>query len=164
MNAEMGEFLVGAYLKVIEGCDFVGYNVRPPGGGLRGLEELDVVGLRFASRTAYLCEVTTHIGGLLYVDNRTTVKRVAAKHLRQKSYAEAQLRDFPTRRYQFWSPVVPTGYLTTHLAEIDPDLELIINAEYSSRVRELTKVARRRKNDENNPAFRLLQILEHMKK
>lgn len=163
MNAEMGEFLVGAYLKVIEGCDFVSYNVRPPGGGLKGLEELDVVGLRFASHTAFLCEVTTHIGGLLYGDNAKTVKRVASKHLRQKSYAEAQLRDFPVRRYQFWSPVVPKGYLTHHLAEIDPDLELIINAEYTKRINELRKAASMRKNDENNPAFRLLQILAHMK-
>jgi hypothetical protein len=100
---------------------------------------------------------------LLYVDNATTVKRVASKHLRQKSYAEAQLRDFPTRRYQFWSPVVPKGYLTKHLAEIDPDLELVINAEYSKRINELRKIAGMRKNDENNPAFRLLQILAHMK-
>ena len=164
MNAEMGEFLVGAYLKVIEGCDFVGYNVRPPGGGLRGLEELDVVGLHFATRTAFLCEVTTHIGGLLYVDNSTTVLRVEAKHRRQKNYAEAQLKEFPNRRYQFWSPVVPRGYLTQRLALIDPELELVINMEYAERVDELRKAARTRKNDENNPAFRLLQILEHLRR
>lgn len=30
MNTEMGEYLVGAYLKIIEGCEF-------PGGGLKGL-------------------------------------------------------------------------------------------------------------------------------
>lgn len=137
--------------------------MRPPGGGLRGLEELDVVGLHFASHTAFLCEVTTHIAGLLYVDNPRTVQRIASKHLRQKSYAEAQLRDFPIRRYRFWSPVVSKGYLTKHLVEIDPDLELIINEEYTKRIDVLRREARMRKNDENNPAFRLLQILAHMR-
>ncbi|HEX8672098.1 MAG TPA: hypothetical protein VF710_09425 [Longimicrobium sp.] len=163
MGAEMGEFLVGAFLKIVEKCDFISYNVRPPGGGLKGLEELDVVGLQFASRTAFLCEVTTHIGGLLYGDRVSTVQHIASKHLRQKTYAETQLRDFPNRRYQFWSPVVPNGYLTKHLAEIDPDLELVINAEYKTRIHTLQQEARKRKNDENNPAFRLLQILAHMR-
>ena len=74
MNTEMGELLIGAYLKVIEGCDVVCYNQRPPGGGLKGLHELDVLGLHFGKRTAFLCEVTTHTGGLLYVNNPTTVK------------------------------------------------------------------------------------------
>jgi hypothetical protein len=163
MNAEMGEFLVGAYLKVVEGCDFVGYNVRPPGGGLQGLEELDVVGLQFASRTAFLCEVTTHIGGLLIGSNQTTVAKLAAKHLRQKDYAERQLKEFPKRRYQFWSPVVPRGYLTTHLPKIDPALELVINEEYGRRVQVLRARAAKQMNDENNPAFRLLQILERVR-
>ena len=32
-----GEYIVGAYLKLKLDCDFVDYNVRPPGGGLEGL-------------------------------------------------------------------------------------------------------------------------------
>lgn len=164
MNTEMGELLVGAYLKVIECCDIVCYNQRPPGGGLKGLSELDVIGLHFGKRTAFLCEVTTHIGGLLYVDYPTTVKRLAAKHRRQKAYAEAQLKEFPNRRYQLWSPVVPKGSLAVQLAQIAPDLELVINKEYTKRVDELRLQARKRMNDENNPAFRLLQILEHLKR
>lgn len=47
MATEMGEYLVGAYLKLVEGCDFVDYNVRVPGGGMAGLNELDVVGIHF---------------------------------------------------------------------------------------------------------------------
>ena len=31
---EMGKYLVGAYLKLIVGCDFVDYNAPVPGGGL----------------------------------------------------------------------------------------------------------------------------------
>ena len=57
MSAEMGEYLVGAYLQLEEQCDVVSFNVRPPGGGLKGLEELDVIGLNFKTSTAYLCEV-----------------------------------------------------------------------------------------------------------
>ena len=30
MKTEMGEYIVGAYLKLVEGCDVVDYNVRPP--------------------------------------------------------------------------------------------------------------------------------------
>lgn len=64
MAVEMGEYVAGAYLKLVLGCDFIDYNVRPPGGGLEGLGELDVVGLDFKAQTAYLCEVTTHVRGL----------------------------------------------------------------------------------------------------
>jgi hypothetical protein len=66
MKTEMGEYVVGAYLKQVLKCDFVDYNVRPPCGGIEGLAEFDVVGLRFSDSTAYICEVTTHLGGLLY--------------------------------------------------------------------------------------------------
>ena len=162
MTAEMGEYVVGAYLKLEERCDFVDYNVRPPGGGLEGLKELDVVGLNFSSRTAYLCEVTTHIRGLLYVSNQETVKRVKEKYQRQQEYADRYLRDFKARRFMFWSPVVPKGYLTENLAEIE-GLELILNSKYRECVTQLRGRARREKQDTGNPFFRSLQILEHLR-
>lgn len=40
--------MVGAWLKEIALCDFVDSGVRVRGGGLGGLDELDVLGLRFA--------------------------------------------------------------------------------------------------------------------
>jgi hypothetical protein len=61
MLTDIGEYIVGAYLQLKLDCDVVDYNVRPPSGGLQGLEELDVIGLNLKTRTAYLCEVTTHI-------------------------------------------------------------------------------------------------------
>ena len=67
MKTEMGELVVGAYLKLCLHCAFVDYNVRPPGGGLEGLGELDVVGLDPDSGCAFLCEVTTHIRYQVYV-------------------------------------------------------------------------------------------------
>lgn len=157
-----GELLVGAYLKVIERCDIVTYNVRPPGGGLPGLEELDVVGLHFGAHTAYLCEVTTHLQGMVYKDNPTTLKRVRKKYKRQRTYARNHLSTFEKMRFMFWSPVVPVGYLTENFSKID-GLEFIINKEYTRRVCELQIEAKKRNNDEGNDVFRLLQILAHLK-
>ena len=161
-NANMGEFVVGAYLKVVKGCNFIDYNVRSPGGGLQGLNELDVIGLDFERKAAWLCEVTTHIRGLLYKDNRTTVARVTAKHAKQRHYAERYLGDFPTRHYMFWSPVVPRGYVTEHLARIE-GLELVLNEDYAQCVAELREEARHLTNDVGNPFFRALQILQHLR-
>ena len=62
----MGEYIVGAYLKLIKKCDFVDYNVRRPNGGLAGLNEIDLIGLDFKKKRAYLCEVTTHLDGVLH--------------------------------------------------------------------------------------------------
>ncbi len=163
MLTDVGEYVVGAYLKVVERCDFVDYNVRPPGGGLEGLNELDVVGgLDFKTRTAYVCEVTTHICGLLYGSKEETVARVANKHDRQKKYADRFLSNFENHRFQFWSPVVPSGYLTTNLSLIS-GLELVINGKYKQRIKILQERAREETHDARNPVFRLLQILGHMR-
>jgi len=163
VQTDTGEYVVGAYLKIIKSCDFVVYNVRPPGGGLKGLNELDVVGMHFQTKTAYLCEVTTHIRGLLYRNNKTTVERIRKKLQIQKDYASQYLGDFPTRHYMFWSPVVPVGYITTNLGKI-PDLELVINQEYTKCIVELKEQARNLTHDVGNPFFRTLQIMEHLKR
>lgn len=163
MNAEMGELLVGAYLQLIEGCDVVSYNVRAPGGKLAGLNELDVVGLRFADNTAYLCEVTTHIAGVLYGANYdSTLKRITDKFEKQKAYAAKYLENFDRHVFQFWSPCVPVGHLTERLGQIS-GLDVVINGEYKSRVNMLRAKARREKQTTGNDAFRMLQILEAMR-
>ncbi len=162
MLTDVGEYIVGAYLKLVEKCDFVDYNVRPPGGGLRGLEELDVLGLDFKSSTAYLCEVTTHIRGLLYQNNKETVRRIASKHRRQVEYAREYLANFSNHVFMFWSPVVPEGYITRGLRGI-PGLELVINGEYKRRIEMLRELAKRTTHDTRNPFFRMLQILEHLR-
>lgn len=162
MVTDIGEYLVGAYLKVCADCDVVDYNVRPPGGGLEGLGELDVIGLNFKTNTATLCEVTTHIRGLLYGSNQESVARIKRKHSRQREYAAKYLSSFPTIEYQFWSPVVPKGYLTEHLAKIE-GLDLVINGDYKRRVEQLRKLAATQTQDVGNPVFRVLQILEHLR-
>lgn len=164
MTPRMGEYLVGAYLKVVEECEFVDYNVRPPGGGHRGLDELDVIGFSFHKGTAYLCEVVTHIRGLDYGKGyEDTVERVRVKLAKQRQYATENL---PTQlgkhAFMLWSPVVPKG-LRERLEGIT-GLELIINQEYTRRVDELRDQARKITHDVGNPAFRLLQILEHARR
>lgn len=163
MKTDIGEYIVGAYLKVVLSCDFVDYNVRPPGGGLEGLSELDVVGLDFKSQTAYLCEVTTHIKGIQYGTNQQTVETIRKKHERQKAYAEKHLNNFPFRRYMLWSPVVPKGFITQQIETID-GLEAIINRAYTERIDELRQHARHLSQDVGNPFFRTLQILEALKR
>lgn len=162
MRVDIGEQLVGAYLKTIENCDVVSYNVRPRGGGLQGLGELDVVGLRFLDRTAILCEVITHIKGTLYGTNEGTVRKILQKHERQKTYADTHLVEFTTRRFMLWAPRVPRGYITNALLE-HRELELVINENYKAKIDELRREARNRTNDEGNDAFRLLQILESLR-
>ncbi len=164
MRTEIGEYVVGAWLKLGLNCDVVDYNVRPPGGGLNGLGELDVVGYDLTKGHAYLCEVTTHISGLLIGGSRQqTVKKIAAKHERQKDYAATYISDrFPERTFMFWSPYVPKGYLTEQLSQID-GLELMINGRYKACVDQLRRRARKEKHDAVNPFFRMLQITECLK-
>ena len=161
MLTDVGEYLVGAYLQLHDECDVIDYNVRPPGGGLEGLGELDV-GFNFKTNSVFLCEVTAHIRGLLYVNNSQTVERIVKKHQRQKEYARRYLENFETIRYQFWSPVVPKGYITDKLASI-ASLELVVNGEYKMRVAKLQETARRTTYDARNPVFRVLQILGHLR-
>ena len=162
MLTDVGEFIVGAYLQLEEGCEVVDYNVRPPGGGLEGLGELDVVGFNFETDTIYFCEVTTHIRGLLYKNNQESIARILRKHKRQKDYAKRYSDNFENHRFMFWSPYVPRGALTDGLSKIE-GLELIINGAYKERVDQLSKRAGKETHDARNPFFRMLQIMEHMK-
>jgi hypothetical protein len=161
-DTEMGEYLVGAYLSVVEECDFVDYNIHPPGGGQRGLEEFDVVAFNFEKRTAFLCEVTTHIRGLLYKDYNTTVERISGKFKRQRTYAQERLAFMRKHRFMFWSPVVSSG-LVERLKHIR-GLELVVNEDYAKCIGQLQRSAKVYSHDVGNPAFRVLQILAHMKK
>lgn len=161
MPTETGEYLVGAYLQLIDKCDLVAYNIRPPEVGLRGLGEFDVVGLDFKKNLCYMGEVVTHILGLSYKDDDTTVKRLVEKHQRQKDYAEKHLVPRFVPRFQLWSPVV-SEKLVKKIVSADIGYEMIINGEYTHRIRLLQKEAES-SHDIGNPAFRLLQIISHMR-
>lgn len=162
MNTEMGEYIVGAYLKLIKKCDFVDYNVRRPNGGLAGLNEIDLIGLDFKNKQAYLCEVTTHLDGVLYGSNRqATGNKIQKKYNNLKSYAKDYLSEYEPQ-FMFWSPRVSAG-LVDELKRVK-GLNLVINKDYTDCVDELKKKAKETKSDTNNPAFRVLQILEHLRR
>lgn len=161
---DVGEYIVGAYLKLILECDFIDYNVRPPGGKLKGLNELDVMGLDFKRKTAYLCEVTTHITGLLIRDRKTTIDKVTQKYHRMEEYANEYLASFPLRKrhFMYWSPCVPKGIILDGLRAIN-GLELAVNSRYAEYYEELRKLARNETYASGNPFFRMLQIQEHLR-
>lgn len=162
MKTEIGEYVVGAYLKLCLGCDFVDYNVRPPTSGLEGLAELDVVGLRFGDTAAFVCEVSTHLGGLQYGGNQETIKRLKEKFARQKRYAKNHLKSFAEVHYMFWSPRVAKGILTREFEQMR-GVEFVINEQYTARIEELREQARTSTRDVGNPFFRTLQLLEHLR-
>ncbi len=162
MPADIGEYIVGAYLKMIKECQFVDYGVRIPGGGLEGLDEIDVVALNFKSDTAYLCEVTTHIRGVLYGTYEVTYNRINKKYERLRGYGKKHLKQFSKKHYMFWSPLVPEGKLSKRLRDIG-GLELVINKTYTAKVEELRRLARSTTHQSGNPFFRMLQIVEHLK-
>ncbi|MDO8469420.1 MAG: hypothetical protein Q7S84_00170 [bacterium] len=163
MKTEMGEYIVGAYLKEKKDCHFVIYNVHPPVGGLEGLGELDVVGLDLKKDVAYLCEVTTHIQGLLYGTPKKTICKVKEKYSRQKDYAKKYLKQFKTQFFMLWSPVVSSREVLQGIKKIK-GLELIINKDYARCIEELKSEAKKKTNNTGNPFFRTLQILERLKK
>lgn len=159
MGTEMGEYVVGAYLEKVEGCELISYNVRLKGGGKKGLNEIDVIGINFKKKSVYLCEVTTHMKGLLYKSTKETVKRIGRKYKWMKEFSE-QFR--LERKYLFWSPYVPKGKITEGLASFD-GLECIINDEYTKRIGKLKGRARKDVSPTNNPFYRAIQILENLR-
>ena len=163
MGTEMGEYLVGAYLEIIKKCDVVSYNVRFPGEGIKAMRELDVMGLNFKTNTAFLCEVATHILGMLYSGKTgDSIAKVRKKFKNQKKFAKKQLGNFKNIHFQFWAPKVITSR-AKELYKIR-GLESVINQDYTTKVNQLRAEAKQITKVVNNPAFRMLQILEHMRK
>ena len=162
MSADTGEYFVGAYLKYALHCNLIDYNVRESGGGLKGLGELDVIGYDFKNDVVYLCEVTTHIKGLLYTDIANTIIKIQQKHINQKNYALNNLQRFKNIKYMFWSPYVPVGGITDGLNQIS-GLDLVINSDYTIKFKELEIIAATQSHPDTNPVFRTLQIMGHLK-
>lgn len=158
---DIGEDLVGAYLREVIGCPLVQFNVRT--GTSQG--EIDVVGLKLKGAQVaevWLCEVSTHTGGLggYKGDAPGKIKKKVAS---VKAYADATYPDVP-RHIEVWSPKVTAG-MHARLVDIwqeNPDVSLVTNAEYASRVRELSALAKVTTAYRDSPSFRLLQILTRL--
>lgn len=161
---DVGESLVGSYFKYVLGCKIVVYNCHMDKAG-----EIDVIALSPDGSTVYLCEVATHLRGLLYGNNNAdTLARITHKIKRAAAFAAAH---FPDREpvFMLWAPAV-SRYLSRSLAEIQKNLavekitiEFILNRDYTARIRSLREVARENIKTTDEPAFRLLQVLEHLR-
>lgn len=136
MAEDNGESLVGAYFRYVRGGDFVLFNTFLP--GVQG--EIDVIGIRLGNpRDVYFAEVTTHIEGMTYGGNTSTVEKVKNKLARAQDFARE-----PIHRARSATRVRN-------------------QKEYGDRVQELICVARSSRRATSDPAFRLLQVLTRVK-
>lgn len=172
-----GEQLVGQYLKYINGCDFVGYNLetKSPQG------EIDVVGINSSQKKVYICEVATHLTGvgLLYVkDNRPdNVGRLTAKFRKDIEYGCTNFKDFE-RIYMLWTTLAKG---TSEKAKLNPcrdlrevkekiksefaiDVVIIANEQYMKAVSQLRGIAAKTSYAMKSPIMRCMQIEETLRK
>jgi hypothetical protein len=166
---DIGESIVGAYMRYIRECEVVIYNTF-----LRDRQgELDVIALKTGEpRRVWLCEVTTHIGGMLYPGTGGTDGTVAKLHDKLNRAREFAAITFPedTLHFEIWSPRVAKGKLTTAFESLGEeagamgmDLSFVINEEYTERLRELVAHAKRNSSATSEPAYRMLQVLGHLR-
>ncbi|HRF95573.1 MAG TPA: hypothetical protein PLZ51_10275 [Aggregatilineales bacterium] len=171
MAKDIGEEIVGAWLRHVEGCDFVQYNV--PTRKKQG--EIDVVGLNLQTHIVYVCEVATHTQGLEYTRYgvTNTYNGLLKKFNVDIEYAKKYLSEF-TQKFMFWSPVVrlPVGDATKHnifldLAHIQKEvftthgveIEMVINENYLNKVNQLKNQSGEETAASEYPVFRMLQII-----
>ena len=163
---DIGESIAGAYMRYIRECEVVVYNTF-----LRGQQgEIDVVALKTGEpRHVWLCEATTHTKGMQYPSAKGTVRKLKDKLSRAQEFAAIT---FPndTLHFEIWSPRVPVGKLTTafealgdEAAAMDMDLAFVINEGYTEKMRELAAHAKRHASATSDPAYRMLQILGHLR-
>lgn len=187
IQTQLGELIVGAYLRVINDCELVSYNQRSKEAGRQ--MEVDVLGVKSSNgeQTVYACEVVTHIRGSLYSGSpneegwwskygnesyQHSLERIFHKFEEDHDLVTEVFDDAEEYKLQFWSPYVSEGHLTEGLEEMkqqferkyDERIDLVINGKYAKRVHELRDRASETKKSYDEPAFRFFQILEHMRK
>lgn len=171
-----GEEVVGEYLKVVLGCDFVEYNLYTP--DIQG--EIDVVGINAKKKVIYICEVATHlITGLQYVKDKQpdNVDRFIKKFSKNIEYANKYFQEYE-KHFMLWSPIVKNqGVLAKHNQTNDIQgisnylftkyavmIEPIINYEYAKCLGELRAYAAKETKELKSPVLRLMQIEEKLAK
>lgn len=162
MSADAGEQIVGCYLQKIELCDFVSYNIRPPGGGRGSLSELDVIGMRLRDKRVFLCEVAIHLNGFNYgKGSQQDIQRVINKYDVQRDYAANHLKDF-TPEFMLWSPFFPSSGKVYDAVNSLNGLQLVANDDFKECLNKLRSLAASETHDSGNDFFRLLQITERI--
>ena len=185
-TATHGEQLVGAYHKLINECEVVSYNEFSKEVGDQ--MEVDVLGIKTTDghQRIYVCEVVTHLNGLQYGGTPSddywsdygstayqgTLDRIYHKFLDDYDYATRVFDDADEYRFQFWSPYVPEGGLTDGLDDLvtrfgderGEHIGLKINGTYTAAIDTLREKAGSETKRYGEPAFRFLQIVEHMRR
>lgn len=169
MNTEMGEYLVGAWLRLKSNCQIVTYDQELTSTG-REMNELDVIGIDLQSKKVYLCEVATHLAGLNYgAGNKDSADRLEKKFDAALKYSLQNFQGWGIH-LMLWAPYVPEGILTNLLQvmkqrfqEKGATIELVISKTYTARINELRELAKDDIRDRGEPFFRALQILEHLR-
>ena len=155
---DVGESLVGAYMRQVRGCHTVAFNTHLP----QGQGELDVIGVANSDDgvEVWMAEVAIHLDSLNYGGgNRQTADKVAQKVAAARAYAAQVYRDI-TPVVELWSPVVPSG-LVSDLADVEVDL--IVNDDFTARVNELALLAKTHTKLTGDDAYRFLQLLTHLR-
>lgn len=166
-----GELLVGAHHRLVTGCRIVVYNQYSAQQG--GQNEIDVIGVHTTDKgqkEIYSCEVVTHLNGIGYGNYEESYERLRKKF----EYHRTEITDIfdsaDTYRFQLWSPSVQPG-LIDRLEELSTvfdgdetmNLDLVINETYSNHIADLRSEAASTTAQRGELAFRILQILEHLK-
>ncbi|GAA1740536.1 hypothetical protein GCM10009809_40050 [Isoptericola hypogeus] len=154
---EIGESLVGAYLRHVRGCHTVAYNAYLP----EQQGEIDVIGIAGAGeeQSVWIAEVAIHLDDLNYGGNAKSVETVRRKVDRALQYARnVYNEDSPT--VEFWSPKVPPGIVSG--LEAFEDITLVLNHEFTRRVNELAAIAGKSTKQYGDDGFRFLQVLTHL--
>ena len=172
----LGERLVGDYLRYIKRCDFVDFNVYTT--ATQG--EIDVIGVTNLERSAYVCEVVTHLTtGIQYTRNARpdTSDRLIKKFAKDIHYGQTAFPDWSVN-YMLWSPVVKRsngnpvydqfGHLKIVVEEIlartGIEITLVINQDYVDAIDALRAFARIETKELKSPVMRFLQIDEWSRK
>ena len=171
----IGEEIVGTYIRECLDCDFVDYNVETRGE--QG--EIDVIGINLKEKKAYVCEVVTHLTtGIQYVKDRRpdTYKRLVNKFKKDINYGKKFLKGFKIS-YMLWTPIVKHSSNIIYnqfesirkvqediFKEFKVKLEIISNELYQEKLNELRAVAKNKTSASNLNVLRYLQIEEHLKK
>ena len=161
---EIGESLVGSYFKYVEGCKMVVYDT--PLDDEQG--DIDIIAMDETTGKVYICDVATHIKGLQYGNYDKTVEKLEEKIYRSIKFAKNYFND-KNVIYMIWSPRVPPG-LEEKLTKLEKkirnegiEINFVINKVYTNKIEQLRKKAKANASATNEPAFRLLQILEHLR-
>lgn len=193
VNPQWGELLVGAYHQRVTRCEVVSYNHRSEEQGDQMEADVIAIksDIDAAEQTVYACEVVTHMDGKqLYSgpmpdtdrwrdygnkDYQFSLEKLWTKFNNDYRYVQNTFEEADVYEFQFWSPALPGwkhgGDLIRGLKQLkadfedatDCDLELIINQDYTARIKTLRDKAKGDTSDRGSPAFRFLQILENLK-